>query len=196
MAEPSLLPRLITRNLNRRFPVVMYASMVVQLAGRTEPKGKSMKSVFYADAVCLAFSATPPNATLDVCNLLTVDQVPAASKMKVRPAVPETATDAMIGKCILVHADKGSAQLPVLAFAAYKPKRIKVENDMWTHPQFLKLKPVPGVGDYAYFQEKPRVLYAGIGDNKAVKIQMLDGPSGDARLEILKILAGEALARL
>ncbi len=155
-----------------------------------------MKSLFYAVFVYLSFSATPSHAAVDVCKLLTVDQVQAATTMKVLPAVPETATDAMIGKCKFVHADRGGAQLPVLAFAAYKPERIEVEKGMWTHPQLLKLKPVPGVGDYAYFLENPRVLYAGIAKSKAVKIQMFDGPSGDASLEILKILAREALAKL
>lgn len=155
-----------------------------------------MKSISSAVFVCLAFSATPSHAAVDICNLLTVDQVQAATKMKVLPAVPDTATDAMIGKCKFVHADRGGAQLPVLVFAVYKPERIEVEKGMWAHPQFLKFKPVPGVGDYAYFLENPRVLYAGIGNSKAIKIQMLDGPSGAASLEILKILAREALAKL
>ena len=155
-----------------------------------------MKSILFVVFACLAFSPTPSRAAVDVCSILTVDQVQTATKIKVLPAIPLKSPDEMTGKCRFVRADKGGGEFNVIIFSVYKPERIEVMKNSWAHPQFLKYKPVPGVGDYAYFLENTRVLDAGIGNNKALSIHLLDGPTGDASLEILKTLAREALAKL
>ena len=150
-----------------------------------------MKSLVAAVFVCLAFSAIPSHAEVDVCKLLTVEQVHAATKKKVDAAVPMRHTDDLIGTCRFTNGG-----LPVFVISVYKPERIETYKQSWAHPIALKYEPVSGVGDYAYFRPNPRVLEAGIGNSKAVEIQLLDGPEREASLEILKTLAREALAKL
>jgi len=128
---------------------------------------------------------------VDVCKLLTVEQVHDATKKKVDAAVPLRHTDELIGKCRFTNGG-----LPVFAISVYKPERIETYKQSWAHPIAFKNQPVSGVGDYAYFYANPRVLDAGIGNSKAVEVQLLDGPEREASLEILKTLAREALAKL
>jgi hypothetical protein len=150
-----------------------------------------MKLIISAVFASLAFAVTPSHAEVDVCKLLTIEHAHAATKMKVDAAVPMRHTDDLIGKCRFTNGG-----IPVFVISAYKPERIETYKQSWAHPMALKYEPVSGVGDYAYFRANPRTLDAGIGNSKAVSVQLLDGPEGAASLEILKTLAREALAKL
>jgi len=133
-------------------------------------------------------------ASLPACQLLTQAEVEAASGVKVGAIKDAEKTDAQTGKCAFLHADTQSFEdSEVASIAVFQPDKVASQKTVWT--QFMKTTPVEGVGDYGYYNEMGSVLFAGKGD-KAVTVQMLDGPAGAARLTALKTLAADALARL
>lgn len=137
---------------------------------------------------------TAQPASLPACQLLTQAEVEAASGVKVGAIKDAEKTDAQTGKCAFLHADTQSFEdSEVASIAVFQPEKVASQKTVWT--QFMKTTPVEGVGDYGYYNEMGSVLFAGRGD-KAVTVQMLDGPAGAARLTALKTLAADALARL
>ncbi len=147
----------------------------------------------HSAALAGAVPTTAP-AGLPACQLLTQAEVEAASGVKVGAIKDAEMTDAQTGKCAFLHADTQSfGTSEVASIAVFRPEKVASQKTVWT--QFMKTTSVPGVGDFGYYNEMGSVLFAGKGD-KAVTVQMLDGPAGAARLTALKTLAAEALGRL
>jgi hypothetical protein len=138
-------------------------------------------------------AAAAPALAADACGLVTAANMEAITKVKVGAVGPDTATSAQDGKCKYLHADKSFGTAIIASVAVIKPDKLDAQRKMYG--EFMKLTPVPGVGDFAYYNEAGGVLLAGKG-GKGVQIQMLDGPAGAGRLEAIKTLAKAALAKL
>ena len=133
-------------------------------------------------------------AALDACALLPAAQVEAATGVKVGVVTAKTPSDAELGRCEYQHADtQAFGTSIVIAVSVYKPEKIESEKTVWS--TFMKSTPVAGVGDFAYFHEAGGTVMAGRGGH-AITLQMLDGPSGAARLTAIKTLASAVLAKL
>ena len=150
-------------------------------------------------SLCLALGLFAPAGAalaapaMDACRLLTAADVEGATKVKVGEVKADDKTSSQLGKCKYLHADKAFGRAIVASVAAVAPEKVASQKTRWT--TMLKSTPVPGVAEFAYYNEAGGVLLAGRGDH-AVQIQMLDGPAGPARLEAIKTLARTALAKL
>ena len=146
-----------------------------------------------AGAAGLSLLAAQPVLAADVCGLVTAANMEAITKVKVGAVAPDEATSYQTGKCKYLHADKAFGTAIVASVAVIKPDRLEAQHKMYA--EFMKATPVPGVGDFALYNEAGGVLIAGKG-GKGVQIQMLDGPAGAGRLEAIKTLAKAVLAKL
>ena len=142
-------------------------------------------------ALSAGVAAAAPVA--DACKLLSAAEVEGATKVKVGVVAADTKTSAQSAKCKYLHADKAFGTSIIASVAAILPEKVAAQKTMYA--TLMKLTPVAGVGEFAYYNEAGGVLLAGSG-TKAVQIQMLDGPPGAARLEAIKTLARTALAKL
>jgi hypothetical protein len=169
-------------------------SLVLAAGCGKSPTAASAPVAGGGSAALAGAAPTAASASLPPCRLLTQAEVEAASGVKVGEIKDAEKSDAQTGKCAFLHADtKAFGTSAVASVAVFRPEKVASQKTVWT--QFLKSTPVEGVGDFGYYNEAGSSLFAGKGD-KAVVVQMLDGPAGPGRLAAAKTLAAEALARL